>query len=136
VDRVVRRSALAVAVVVGLASGGLSAGAQDGSALAERLGTQPFDQSALQNGAQLADIEGSSSVADDLRPYGLVGVAFVRFENNTGSDAGTVMAAYYVFSGAAEAQAFPFDLHRRVAADRPAELDDGVSDQHGRSGPR
>lgn len=106
VDWVMGKRAFAAVVLAGMAVWWNSAGAEDGLELTQRLGSQHFDESALRNGFRITDYA-SGAVADDLKPYGVVGVAYLQFDNNTGSDAGRRTGGYYVFSSPEAARAFP-----------------------------
>lgn len=100
------RHACAVAVWAGMAFCGTGVSADDGLELTQRLGSQHFDESELGNGFHLVDY-GSGAVADDLRPYGVAGVVYLQFSDNSGSDAGRPTGGYYVFSSAEAARDFP-----------------------------
>ena len=69
----------------------------------EKLGSAPLE--GLANGTRVIDMSSTSEVADDLRVYGIVGVAFVRARDD--AEAGTLLIAYYVFDQNEQAQAFP-----------------------------
>jgi len=74
-------------------------------AFVEKLGSMPVPPKTLANGTRVVNMASTSEVADDLKPYGIVGVAYLGTQDDAG--AGAVVIAFYVFSDAAQAQAFP-----------------------------
>ena len=72
---------------------------------AQKLGSVPVAAEDLANGTRFLEMASTSDVADDVRVYGVQGVAYVRLQDD--AEAGVVAVAYYVFADQAQAEAFP-----------------------------
>ena len=111
----IRAVALA-SLLAALACGVATARADDplGKAFVEKLGSLPVPPNTLANGTRFVDMGSTSDVAGDLKPYGIVGVAYVATRDDAG--AGVVAIAFYVFADAGQAQAFPTKYLAEVRA--------------------
>jgi hypothetical protein len=72
---------------------------------AQKLGSVPVEPDELANGTRFLEMASTTEVADDIRVYGIQGVAYVRLQDE--GEAGVVAVAYYVFADQAQAAAFP-----------------------------
>jgi hypothetical protein len=103
-------------LLAALSFGVPTAQAADGleRAFTEKLGSIPVPPESLANGTRVVGMGSTAEVADDLKPYGIVGVAYVGAQDD--AKAGSVAIAFYVFSDAAAAQAFPAKYFDEVRA--------------------